>query len=114
MLVARGASDHLPAQVRRVQVWLRLVHEAVISAARARADVTDERFTHPELVRARKSRNTAAGADRVTYSMLAHAGAAGEAALLALGNYSWLAGRLPTAWKAADIQPIPKTASWPS
>ncbi|KAG0716556.1 hypothetical protein GWK47_009414 [Chionoecetes opilio] len=40
--------------------------------------------------------------------MLAHAGAAGEAALLALINSSWLAGRLPLAWKEADIQPIPK------
>ncbi|KAG0722845.1 hypothetical protein GWK47_043783 [Chionoecetes opilio] len=40
--------------------------------------------------------------------MLAHAEAAGETALLALINSSWLAGRLPCAWKEADIQPIPK------
>ncbi|KAG0716033.1 LINE-1 reverse transcriptase [Chionoecetes opilio] len=36
--------------------------------------------------------------------MLAYAGAA----LLALINSSWLAGHLPSAWKEADIQPIPK------
>ncbi|XP_050706570.1 uncharacterized protein LOC126991941 [Eriocheir sinensis] len=40
--------------------------------------------------------------------MLTHAGPAGDAALLALLNASWLAGRLPPAWKDADIQPIPK------
>ena len=40
--------------------------------------------------------------------MLAHCGPAGSAALLLLVNASWLAGRLPPAWKEADIQPIPK------
>ncbi|KAG0720443.1 RNA-directed DNA polymerase from mobile element jockey [Chionoecetes opilio] len=40
--------------------------------------------------------------------MLAHAGPAGDAALLATLNASWLAGHLPPAWKEADIQPIPK------
>ena len=59
-------------------------------------------------MRARKTKDTAPGADGVTYSMLAHAGPAGEAALMALINCSWLTGRLPAAWKAADIQPIPK------
>ena len=44
----------------------------------------------------------------MTYSMLAHAGPAGEAAVLAVVNHSWLAGRLPAAWKVANIQPIPK------
>ena len=40
--------------------------------------------------------------------MLAHAGPAGDAALLAMLNASWLAGCLPPVWKEADIQPIPK------
>ena len=74
-------------------------------------DVADVPFTPGELVRARirrRGRDTAPGADRVTYSMLAHAGPAGDAALLSLLNASWLVGRLPSAWKEADIQPIPK------
>ncbi|KAG0718417.1 putative RNA-directed DNA polymerase from transposon BS [Chionoecetes opilio] len=40
--------------------------------------------------------------------MLANVGASGEKAILALINCSWLTGRLPSEWKAADIQPLPK------
>ena len=108
MFAARGASDQLPAPVRGLQARLRPAREAAITAARARPDITDQPFTHQELVLAKKVRDTATGADGVTYTMLAHAGASGEAAVLALINCSWVAGRLPATWKAADVQPIPK------
>ncbi|KAG0721585.1 hypothetical protein GWK47_046198 [Chionoecetes opilio] len=78
MFVSRGSSDQLPARVQRLQVQLQPVREAVIGAARARPDATDQPFTSRELVRARKGRDTAPGADGITYSMLAHAGAAGR------------------------------------
>ena len=106
---ARGSSDQLPDRVRRLQLRLLPGRERLVSDARKIADNTDQPFTHGELVKAKKKgRDTATGADGVTYSMLAHAGLAGEAALLGLINCSWLSGRLPAAWKEADIQPIPK------
>ena len=45
--------------------------------------------------------------------MLAHTGIAGKEAIMALINTSWLAARLPSAWKAADIQPKPKEPTRP-
>ncbi|KAG0730042.1 hypothetical protein GWK47_029102 [Chionoecetes opilio] len=71
-------------------------------------DVAAHLFTRQELSSARKKgRDTAAGTDGVTYSMLAHPGPAGTPRASTL-NASWLAGHLPPAWKEADIQPIPK------
>ncbi|XP_050709221.1 uncharacterized protein LOC126994012 [Eriocheir sinensis] len=106
---SRGASTQLPPRTHRLQQRLRPNREEVTREACETADLTDQPFSLQELDRAQKrGRDTAAGADGVVYSMLAHAGPAGEAALLSLLNASWLAGRLPPAWKEADIQPIPK------
>ncbi|XP_050704464.1 uncharacterized protein LOC126989887 [Eriocheir sinensis] len=104
----RASSDQLPARTRCLQEQLRPQRERAVTEASKEPDVTDIPFTQQELARAKRGRDTAAGADGVTYSMLAHAGPAGDAALLALLNASWRAGRLPPAWKQADIQPIPK------
>ena len=69
--------------------------ERLVSDARRMPDDTDHPFTRGELVRAKKKgRDTATGADGVTYSMLAHAGLAGEAALFDFFNCSWLSSRL--------------------
>ncbi|XP_050714974.1 uncharacterized protein LOC126997803 [Eriocheir sinensis] len=108
MFVSRGSSVQLPAQVRRLQADLRPGRVAAVTAARGRQDVSDQPFTRHELVQARKGRDTAAGADGITYSLLAQVGPAGDEAVLALINHSWREGRLPVAWKKADIQPIPK------
>ncbi|XP_076046411.1 uncharacterized protein LOC143028348 [Oratosquilla oratoria] len=105
----RGSSDQLPGSTRRLQQQLRPRRDMAIEEATKEADVTDRPFTPQELEQAkRRGRDTAAGADGVTYSMIAHAGSAGEAALLATVNESWMAGRLPPSWKEANIQPIPK------
>ena len=56
----------------------------------------------------KRSRDTAPGEDGTTYSMLRNMGPAGDSALLALINASWIEGRLPTRWKSAVIKPIPK------
>ncbi|XP_050724605.1 uncharacterized protein LOC127002567 [Eriocheir sinensis] len=93
-------------QVRRLQADLRPGRVAAIAAARGRQDVSDQPFTRHELVQARKGRDTAAGADGITYSMLAQVGPAGDEA--GPTRHSWREGRLPVAWKTADIQPIPK------
>ena len=106
---ARGSSAQLPPDTRHRQQQLRPHRDEALREARVQPDVTDLLFTPQELSSAKKrGRDTAAGADGVTYSMIAHAGPAGDAALLATLNASWLAGRLPPAWKEADIQPIPK------
>ncbi|XP_076052833.1 uncharacterized protein LOC143032247 [Oratosquilla oratoria] len=105
----RGSSDQLPGSTRRLQQQLRPRRDMAIEEATKEADVTDRPFTPQELEQAkRRGRDTAAGADGVTYSMIAHAGLAGDAALLATVNESWMAGCLPPSWKEADIQPIPK------
>ncbi|XP_076030419.1 uncharacterized protein LOC143018719 [Oratosquilla oratoria] len=105
----RGSSDQLPGSTRRLQKHLRPRRDIAIEEATKEADVTDRPFTPQEQEQAkRRGRDTAAGADGVTYSMIAHAGPAGDAALLATVNESWMAGCLPPSWKEADIQPIPK------
>ncbi|KAG7169778.1 putative pol-like 36 [Homarus americanus] len=66
-------------------------------------------FTIDEIRRARKtSKDTAPGSDGITYSLLSNAGLAGELALITVINASWSAGKLPSAWKGANIVPIPK------
>lgn len=50
--------------------------------------------------------DTAAGADGFAYSILVHAGHAGETAIVTLINASWLMGHLQSPWKTTDIQPI--------
>ncbi|XP_076059544.1 uncharacterized protein LOC143036181 [Oratosquilla oratoria] len=105
----RGSNDQLPGSTRRLQQQLRTLRDTAIEEATREADATDRPFTPQELEQAKKrGRDTAAGADGVTYSMIAHAGPAGDAALLATVNESWMAGCLPPSWKEADIQPIPK------
>ncbi|XP_063854131.1 uncharacterized protein LOC135096523 [Scylla paramamosain] len=109
MFTTRSSSDQLPPQIQRIQQQLRPHRDEAVREAMEEADVTDQPFSLQELERARRrGRDTAAGADGVPYSMLAHAGPAGDAALLATINASWMAGCLPPAWKEADIQPIPK------
>ncbi|XP_063887725.1 uncharacterized protein LOC135115154 [Scylla paramamosain] len=109
MFTTRSSSDQLPPQTQRIQQQLRPHRDEAVREAMEEADVTDQPFSLQEPERARRrGRDTAAGADGVPYSMLAHAGPAGDAALLATINASWMAGCLPPAWKEADIQPIPK------
>ena len=105
----RATTRQLPEDVQRRQNQLlpsRLLH---IQRAKAREDVTDCPFTLTELRKAKnKGRDTAPGEDGTTYTMLRSAGRAGEDALLALVNASWMVGRLPARWKEALIHPIPK------
>ncbi|KAK3895197.1 hypothetical protein Pcinc_001057 [Petrolisthes cinctipes] len=105
----RGSSDQLPLHTRRTQQQLQPHGDEALREAMEVADMTDRPFSLQELQQAkRRGRDTATGADGVPYSMLAHAGPAGDAALLATLNASWTAGRLPPAWNEADIKPIPK------
>lgn len=105
----QSSSDQFPPHTRHIQQQLQPHREETVREAIEKADVTDRPFTLQELERAKnRGRDTASGADSMSYSMLAHAGPAGDAALLAMLNASWIAGHLPPAWKEANIQPIPK------
>ena len=52
--------------------------------------------------------DTAPGKDRVSRSMVKHAGPEGHKALLELANYTLQTGTLPKVWKESITVPIPK------
>ena len=83
MFSARGSSDQLPPQTQHTQQQLQPDREEAVREAVEETDVTDQPFSFQDLeVVTRCGRDTAAGTDGVSYSMLAHAGPAGDAALL--------------------------------
>ena len=72
-------------------------------------DTTDQPFTMHELQAILKSgKDTAPGEDRITNSMILHAGPEGHQAILDLLNHSLASGFLPKAWKESVIVPVPK------
>ena len=88
VFTARGSSDQLPPQTRHLQQKLCPCRDKAVREATEEADATDQPFSLHELWQVKK-RGRYTG---VTYSMLAHVGPAGDAALLATLNASWLAG----------------------
>ncbi|KAG7173592.1 putative pol-like 37, partial [Homarus americanus] len=90
----RSSSAQLPPEIRLHLQQVQLVREVVVRHAIKQTDTTDCLFTTEEIRRARKtSKDTAHGSDDITYSLLSNAG---------------LAGKIPPAWKRANIVPIPK------
>ncbi|KAK3892275.1 hypothetical protein Pcinc_003896 [Petrolisthes cinctipes] len=79
---SRGSSDQLPLHTRRTQQQLQPHRDEAVREAMEVADMTDRPFSLQELQQAkRRGHDTATGADGVPYSMLAHAGPAGDTAL---------------------------------
>ncbi|KAG7178150.1 putative pol-like 27, partial [Homarus americanus] len=106
---AECSSAQLPPEIRLLLQQVQLEREVVVRHAIEQIDTTDCLFTIEEFRRARKtSQDTALGSDSITYSLLSNAGPAGELALLTVINASWSAGKLPSAWKRANIVLIPK------
>lgn len=106
---SRASDEQLPPEIRTEQQRRKQRREEAIQAACSLADITDTPFTPQELQQAQKrSTDTAPGRDGITYSIINHAGNVGLQAILALFNHSWRRGKLPAAWKEADITPIPK------
>lgn len=105
----RSSHTQLPQETRDFQQRLReerleTVHRACLEEA-----PTDTPFTPQELKATLKlRRDTAAGTDRITYSMIREAGEPAHQELLRVVNASYDAGRLPLSWKRANIVPIPK------
>lgn len=107
---ANRASDHqLPEDIREEQQRQRRQREEVIEDACNSAGDTCTPFTSQEFRHSdKRSTDTAPGRDGITYSMIKHSGIAGMQAILSLINHSWRIGKLPSAWKQADITPIAK------
>lgn len=83
-------------------------NEVICQAFQVSAE-SDNPFTLNEVKRALKtSADTAPGSDKVSYSMLNHLGTKALKMLQLLFNKSLESGCLPTNWKTAIIQPIPK------
>lgn len=105
----RASYNQLPPDIMTEQHRLRRQREETVEDACSLPDSTDTPFTPTELRQAQKrSSDTAPGRDGITYSMISQSGRAGAQAILALINHSWRLGKLPDAWKLADITPIPK------
>ena len=70
----------------------------------------DKTFTNKELERALGTLNNkkSPGPDKVTNEMLLHLGPIAKYRLLTLFNNSWKTGRVPQAWREADMTPIHK------
>ncbi|KAK3895206.1 hypothetical protein Pcinc_001066 [Petrolisthes cinctipes] len=82
IFTSRGSSNQLPLHTRRTQQQLQPHRDEAVREAMEVADKTDRPLSLQELQQAkRRGRDTATGADGVPYSMLAHAGLAGDAAL---------------------------------
>ena len=105
----RTSSESLPRYVMLRQHRLRTGRIESTRDRKMVQDCTDLEFSDQELWNSRKtSSDTAPGSDLITHSMISHLGPEGRKAFLRVINESWRCGRLPNAWKKADITPIPK------
>ena len=106
---ARSSSNQLLVEVRRTQDQLEERRIIATNRASQEAAETDTPFTMRELKASFKNRkDTSAGADKITYSMIKEAGQTAQKEVLNLINQSYEEGKLPPAWKTATIVPIPK------
>ena len=105
----RTKSENLPPETRRLQEQLNPERWRAINNACSEQDDTDQPFTLNELNSAhKKGRDTAPGADKITYTMVRMLGPAGDLALLRLINKSHTEQKRPRIWNKQDIQPVPK------
>ena len=80
-----------------------------IELACQQPDITDTPCTLNELRQTcKKGKDSAPGADKVTYTMITCIGQAGELMVLELINRTHLQRVRPEAWNKQDTQPIPK------
>ena len=105
----RTKTENLPPGTRRLQEQLNPERWRAINNACSEQDDTDQPFTLDELNSAhKKGRDTAPGADKITYTMVRMLGPAGDLALLRLINKSHTEQKRPRIWNKQDIQPVPK------
>ena len=105
----RSSSNQLPPQTKLMQERLSNQRWEEINQACNQIDHTDVEYTLQELRSTYKiSKDTAPGADRITYTMIRNIGLAGELLLLKLINKTHVERVRPTTWNQQDTQPIPK------
>ena len=105
----RTKDENLPLETRRLQEQLNPERWRVINNACSQQDDTDQPYTLDELKSAyKKGRDTAPGADKITYTMVRMLGPAGDLSLLRLINKSHTEQTRPRIWNKQDIQPVPK------
>ena len=105
----RTKSTNLTHETQQLQVQLAPMRNNAIEQACEQPDITDTPYTLNELRQTyKKGKDTAPGADRVTYTMITCLGQAGEIMVLELINRTHLQRIRPKAWNKQDTQPIPK------
>ena len=105
----KTSSDNLPISVRLKQQQLEQRRWQEIEHACSLQDDTDIPYTLEELQAAhKKGKDTAPGADNITYTMIANLGTPGELILLKLINKTHTHRTRPSTWNEQDTQPIPK------
>ena len=105
----RTNSENLPIQTRQKQQQLHDPRWAAINRACEQTDDTDTEYTLQEYrATFKNSRDTAPGADRITYTMIRYTGQAGEQMTLKLINKTHTERVRPRTWNQQDTQPIPK------
>ena len=108
VFTGRTSSENLPPATNRMQECLDEGRWERIEAACYLPDDTDCPFTIEELRRCKhKGKDTAPGADGISYSMIANMGPGAEFLFLGLINKTWDERKRPMAWNDQDFQPIP-------
>ena len=105
----RTKSDNLSQETQQIQNQLAPLRNNEIEQACQQTDTTDIPYTLHELRQTyKKGKDTAPGTDRITYTMIACLGEAGEIKVLELINITHLERTRPENWNKQDTQPIPK------
>ncbi|XP_068222228.1 uncharacterized protein [Palaemon carinicauda] len=105
----RSKSDNLSIQARQRQEVLYPIRMNMVTAGCNIPDDTDALYTMEELNTAlSKNKDTAPGADNITYSMLKHMGNPAKEIYLKLINKTHVERVRPQLWRQQDTQPVPK------
>ena len=105
----RTKTINLPQDTQQLLERLAPMRLTAIEQACNRPDDTDIPYTIDELRSTyKKGKDTAPGADRITYTMISCLGQAGEEMFLNLINKTHLQRTRPEVWNKQDTQPIPK------
>ena len=105
----RTSTENLPPATMRMQERFDEGRWERLEAACYLPDDTDCPFTIEELRRCKhKGKDTAPGADGISYSMIVNMGPGAEILFLGLINKTWDERKRLMAWNDQDFQPIPK------
>ncbi len=104
----RASSDQLPADTREKLEDLRPQRKLAIRLAKNTPDLQlDREFSSAEMKKALRNKATTPGPDGITHQMIHEAGVFTQEFLLDLINQSYREQKLPSAWKKANIIPVP-------